>query len=933
VKSVRKRLAALAAAAVLPLSLLVAVPASAAADPQPTQDVEWDDFAKVTLTDEVGEPMSMAVLPDGRVLHTNRQGNIRLFDPETATTRVITSLPVYDFSEDGMQGIALDPDFEDNNWVYIYYSPVIEGFPTGAAPDEVEPGGDTSVFDEYMGYNRLSRFQFVDHPVTPSIDLDSEQEILEVPINRGICCHNGGDIGFDSQGDLYLATGDDTNPFDSDGYTPIDEREYRNPAYDAQRTASNTADLRGKILRITVQEDGSYTVPEDNMFNSGAYDELFPDQTYDPELARPEIYAMGFRNPFRFSVDPVTDALYVGDYGPDALADSDTRGPRATVEWVILDEPRNHGWPYCVGDAVPYFDYDFETEESGELFDCDAPVNGSVNNTGLEELPPVTPAEVYYHNNETSDVFPELGSGGGAPMGGPAYDYDPEVAAEHPTAFPEDFDGIPLFYEWTRNYIKQFHLDEDRTDVAAIEDLVPDEEFNAPMDMEYGPDGSLYVLEYGGDFFVEHEDAQLSRVDYVPDGRSPVARVAADATSGQAPLEVNFSAAASYHPEEGEEIVSYEWSFNDGTTAEGEEATHTYTEEGVHSATLTVTDGDGKTGRAGVTIVVGNTAPEVDIQAPPSGAFFDWGDDLSYLVEVTDVEDETIDCDEVRLNTAIGHDAHAHPVDDHQGCEGDITAPASSGHDPDVNLFLTLTAVYNDQGAGDLPSLRGEDQVSLYPKRRQAEFFAASTDVEVGGSDEDPEHGRNAVVGVAEGDWTAYRPVDLLNIDEIGLRVRSQGDGGAVELRQNAPDGELLGSVEVPDTGGEWETVSTEVEDPGAPFELYLVFSGAEPFDLNYFEGVGEGVAGEPRDPQEPGEPECDGTVVFGGQDSGVENREVDGTCISELLEADGDWDDHGEFVAHVTAVARGLLNDGVIDKDERRDLVQAAAQSDVGKD
>ena len=72
-----------------------------------------------------------------------------------------------------------------------------------------------------------------------------------MPVDRGICCHVGGDIVFDADGNLYLSTGDDTNPFQSDGYTPIDEREGRNPAFDAQRTAANTNDLRGKILRIT----------------------------------------------------------------------------------------------------------------------------------------------------------------------------------------------------------------------------------------------------------------------------------------------------------------------------------------------------------------------------------------------------------------------------------------------------------------------------------------------------------------------------------------------------------------------------------------------------------------------------------------------------------------------------------------------------------
>nr|WP_269134576.1 PQQ-dependent sugar dehydrogenase [Spiractinospora alimapuensis] len=871
----------------------------------------------------------MAVLPDRRVLHTNRQGQFRLYDSDTSITQEIASLPVYDFSEDGMQGIALDPDFEENNWVYVYYSPQLPDLPTDAAPDEVEPDGDTSVFDDYVGKNHLSRFQFVDDPVNPTIDLASEQVILEIPINRGQCCHNGGDIDFDSEGNLYLSTGDDTNPFQSDGYTPIDEREYRNPSFDAQRTSSNTADPRGKLLRITVQEDGSYTVPEDNLFNSGEYDHLFPEGTYDPELALPEIYAMGFRNPFRFSVDPRTDTVYLGDYGPDANNDSADRGPRATVEWVVIDEPRNHGWPYCVGPARPFVDFDFETGESGEEFDCAAPLNDSPRNTGLEELPPVTPAEVWYHNDYVAPEFPELGTGGTGPMGGPAYVYDADVAEEWPTAFPEELDGIPLLYEWARNYVMMMPVEDG--ELAGIQDFLPDGDWNAPMDMEFGPDGSLYVLEYGGGFFVEDENAQLSRVDYVPDGRSPIARAQADVRSGQAPLTVEFTGENSDHPEDGEEIVSYEWDFGDGATSTEVNPTHTYTENGVHGATLTVTDGDGKTGRAGVTIVVGNTEPNVTFRTPPDGAFFDWGDEGPYRIEVTDAEDETIDCDTVVMNSALGHDQHAHPIDEQNGCDGTFDTPADSGHGDDLDLYWVLNTRYTDQGADGLPTLSGTDQVTLNPKRKQAQYFEDSSGVDTETTDDD-QGGIDHVTGIEHGDWTAYTPVDLLNIDTVELRVRSEYGGGQIELRQDAPDGEALATVAVPDTGGEWADVSADVTDPGHPFTLYLAFTDTDGdsevslFDLNYFEVVGDGITGPER------EGECEGTVTFGDVDSGVADRMTGDGCLGELLDDGRDWANHGAFVQHVTQTTRDLMEQEVITGQERSALISSAARSDVGQ-
>src|SRR6478752_8098666 len=123
-----------------------------------------------------------------------------------------------------------------------------------------------------------------------------------------------------------------------------------NAGLDSRRGAGNTNDLRGKILRITVQDDGTYTIPEGNLFPVGT------------EKTRPEIFVMGVRNPFKIDVDPETNSLSWGDYGPDAtkaVAETAGRGPMGFVEWNVvgLDDPHNAGWPFVTGDNVAYNDW------------------------------------------------------------------------------------------------------------------------------------------------------------------------------------------------------------------------------------------------------------------------------------------------------------------------------------------------------------------------------------------------------------------------------------------------------------------------------------------------------------------------------------------------------------------------------------------------
>ncbi|WP_215454336.1 PQQ-dependent sugar dehydrogenase [Streptomyces sp. ATCC 21386] len=780
-------------------SLSLTAPQAGAADAEP-KAAAAEDFQQVTLAKgepEVGEPMSLAVLPDRSVLHTSRDGELRLTDA-AGNTRLAGKLDVYSHDEEGLQGIGVDPGFADNRFIYLYYAPPLNT-PAGDAPET----GTAADFAPFDGVNRLSRFVL---KTDGTLDKASEKKVLDVPASRGICCHVGGDIDFDAAGNLYLSTGDDSNPFQSDGFTPIDERSNRNPAFDAQRTSGNTNDLRGKILRIKVNADGSYSVPDGNLFAPGT------------DKTRPEIYAMGFRNPFRFSVDKKTGILYVGEYGPDAGAASASRGPAGQVEFARVTKPGNFGWPYCTGKNDAYVDYDFATGASGAAFDCAAPKNTSPNNTGLTDLPPAEPAWIPYNGNSV----PEFGDGSESPTGGPVYHYD--ASLDSPVKFPEAYDGDFFAGEFGRRWIKRITSDADGT-VQSIN--------NVPwtgtqvMDMAFGPDGALYVLDYGISWFGGDEHSALYRIENATDGHSPVAQAAADRTSGQARLKVRFSSAGT--SDQDGDALTYSWDFGDGSTSTAANPTHTYKKNGTYTATVTAKDPSGRTGSAGVRIVVGNTAPKVTLELPQDGQLFAFGDAVPFKVRVSDPEDgRPIDCAKVKVTFILGHDSHGHPVTSANGCTGTIQTSADGGHDENANIFGVFDAEYTDGGGGGQEPLTTHDQNVVQPTHRQAEHYGDSSGIAV--QSKPTAHGGKTVGDISNGDWISFEPYVLSNATKITARVSSGGAGGKLEVRAGSPTGRLLGSATVPVTGG-WDTfqdVSANLSRaPRGTTTLYLVFKGS----------------------------------------------------------------------------------------------------------
>jgi len=556
-------------------------------------------FTKIVLEDNLDEPMELEILPDGKLIYVQRHGAIRVYDPTEESSSLVKRLNVFSKLEDGLLGMALDPKFEENNWVYFFYS------------------------DPEESHQNIARFTLNEDYT--SLVPDSEKVLLEIPTQREECCHSGGSLEFGPAGLLYISTGDNTSPRASDGFNPIDEQAGRGP-WDAQKSSSNMNDLRGKVLRIKPMADGTYTIPEGNLFPA------------DGSEGKPQIYVMGCRNPWRISIDQHTGFLYWGDVGPDADKDSLGRGPRGYDEVNQAQKAGFYGWPYFIGDNKPYNRYDFAKQVSYEPYDAKRPVNKSPNNTGKEVLPPANPAFIWYPYAESPD-FPLVGNGGRNAMAGPVF-YQEDYPAND-SRFPDFYQGKLFTYDWMRGWIMAVTMDE-VGNFKSMQRFLPSMKFSNPTDIIMGPNGDMYMLEYGSVWFSANPDARLVHLTYTAGNRKPFAAVNADKKVGAAPLTVQLNSNKS-KDFDGDKLT-YEWFIDEATTTVSTDANFTYTFEqpGEHIAKLVITDPSGEQAEAKVEVLVGNELPKLSWNFTGNQSFYWDNQQVDYEVKVTDAEDGTI---------------------------------------------------------------------------------------------------------------------------------------------------------------------------------------------------------------------------------------------------------------------------------------------------
>lgn len=330
-------------------------------------------FIDTTVADGLSSSTSMVWDPaSARLFVTQQNGDLRVVKGGKLLRTPAISLNVDDNGERGLLGVELDPSFSTNHYIYLYYT--VSGS---------------------QAHNRLSRFTMTgdvinSNPTTEHVLVDFDN------LSPTATNHNGGAIHFGSDGKLYVAHGDNANSSNSQ--------------------SMNT--LLGKVLRLN--SDG--TIPSDNPFYGSATGKYRM------------IWALGFRNPFTFAVQPTTGTMFVNDVGESTYEEINVGAAGA-----------NYGWPVEEGPADP------------------------------PDATYTDPLYYYAHNGSPSP-------NGCAITGGTFY--NPPVAY-----FPAQYVGHYFFSDWCSSWIRQL-------DGAADSDFATGG--NSPVDLDTGPDGSLYYLEQGG---------------------------------------------------------------------------------------------------------------------------------------------------------------------------------------------------------------------------------------------------------------------------------------------------------------------------------------------------------------------------------------------------------------------------------------------------
>jgi glucose/arabinose dehydrogenase/PKD repeat protein len=584
-------------------------------------------------------------LPDDRILILERgnlttnnlsgdYASLRVYDPAQQPSLLPDAALVLDTcgnSERGAVGITIDPNFNSNGYVYIYYSR-----PTTLhnCPEQT-----------YQVLNRVSRFTMVGNTINPNTEL-----VLIDNIVSYWGYHNAGDLNFDSNGYLYISVG---NGGDSPDPSPDTDR------------------LNGKILRIkpvstATDPRGYITTGNPYESASGARTCGTPTPAADPNPgtinSNPcrEVYAYGFRNPFRFTIMPSMAGIpgagqpVLGDVGSNAWEE---------VNLVYPEQNQDHrhgyyGWPEREGPCT-----------YGTI--CVPPPP--------ENLPPqyTDPIYSYSHLNGGSDQD-------SAVIGGPFYTG---------TSYPAQYQKSYFFADYVRGFIGQLKYSNGKWTPAA--------QYFATgglgiIGLQVGPGSARWGTDL---YYVNKPDetdstrtSELRRIRYTSGNTPPVAIISVDAPNDPSPSHVyTFSAAGSYDPDRNLPL-RYQWDFGDGSSQDTTVPTaqHVYSDNQNRTVSLTVVDSKGATSvPATLTVYPQNTAPIGSIvltnQTAAQRDHYYAGDGWQYQAQnVTDAQDGALPASSIQWSVVFHHQTHTHPFLSNlpAGLGGTFNIPPGNEPDP-----------------------------------------------------------------------------------------------------------------------------------------------------------------------------------------------------------------------------------------------------------